>query len=346
MQISSKQLSSHLTRSLAKIYLVTGNEMFLQQEASRLIREKAMSSGIAERKLLHDAAGLQEVGAGMGTMSLFAEQTLYEVRFSANLKKADGEAITAWCKSDSDDLLLIMAPQIDKNTQKTAWFKALLSEVNQAGVWLTVWPVKPEELPAWITDRGQQKGLQIASDAIKALAERTEGNLLAANQTLERLALIHDEQSTISLDQMLEYTSDSARFGAFDMIDNCLLGNARKTVRMLLSMREQANPVAVFSAVIANEIRKLSAMAWQVEQGESNAVVFKKFGVWQSKQAVYAKALQRYPSHIWQSLLSRCLSLDKIIKGQQSGDAWLVLESILLVAAGKKQFAKGIPANI
>lgn len=346
MQLSYKQLASHLTKPIKQIYLVTGNEFFLQHEAARLIREKAMQSGINERKLYQDSDGLQQLGSGMQTMSLFAEQTLYEIHLSTNLKKADGERITDWCQSDSDDMLLIVAPQLDNSAKKTAWFKTLLAEINQRGVWLTIWPIKAEELPAWLTEQALNKKLTIEASAIKALAERTEGNLLAANQALERLALLHDAETVVNLDMMLQYTADNARFGAFDMLDTCLFGDARKTVRMLLSLKEQANPIAIFAAVVTTEIRKLAAMSWQLEQGESNALVFKKYGVWQAKQRVYAKALQRYPCHVWQSLLARCLSLDKIIKGQQTGDAWLVLESILLVMAGEKQFAKGIPASV
>lgn len=346
MQLSYKQLASHLTKNLSRIYLVTGNEMFLQHEASRKIWLKAKESGITERKILHDAEGLAQIGAGMETMSLFAESTLYEVRFNTSLKKTDGDRIVEWCQSNSDDTLVIVAPQVEKPAQRSAWFKALQAEINQAGAWLTIWPVKVEEFPAWLFEQATAKGLEIEPAAINALAERTEGNLQAADQALERLTLIYDKSAPINLEKMLQYTSDNARFGAFEMLDTCLMGDARKTVRMLLSLKEQANPVQLLGSVVISELRKLCGMAWQLEQGEQTTVVFRKFGVWQAKQRVYNAALKRYPCHVWQSLLERSLSLDKIIKGQQTGDAWLVLESTLLVMAGKKQFAKGIPAGV
>ena len=346
MQLNYKQLASHLTKHLNRIYLISGNEMFLQQEASRQIWEKARQAGVLERKLLHDSDGLDEIGGGMETMSLFAETSLYEVRFSTALKKAEGDRIVEWCQSNSDDTLVILAPQIDKQAQKTAWFKALLSEVNQAGAWVTIWPVKAEELPAWLHEQASAKNLKIEPAAVNALAERTEGNLVAANQTLERLTLIYDQDTVISLEQMLEYTADNARFGVFELLDTCLVGDPRKTVRMLLSLKEQGNPIQLLARLITDEIRKLCGMAWQIEQGQQTNAVFRKFGVWQAKQRVYNAALRRYPTHVWQSLLERSLSLEKIIKGQQTGDAWLVMESLLLVMSGKKGFAKGIPASV
>jgi len=126
------------------------------------------------------------------------------------------------------------------------------------------------------------------------------------------------------------------------MLDACLMGDASKAVRMLQSLEQEGEPIMRIATLVAFELRKLCSMSWSKEHGSSLAIVFRENRVWQAKQRIYASALERYPARAWQQLLQRSLNLDKMIKGQQVGNSWLTLESLMLVMAGRKQFAKGI----
>lgn len=340
MQIKLELLEQNLQAKLLPVYLICGDEPFLIQEAGSLIRDAATQAGFTERKLFqNDDKEFQHLSSGMETMSLFADKTIYEFRLNKAPNAAAAELIAQWCNDyQSEDLLLITTPRMDKRAKNKAWVKAM----SQLGAVIDVYPVNAKQFPGWLRTRASAMGMRLSNDAIAILSQRTEGNLLAANQELQRLNILSDTDHEIDADTLREFTADNAKFGQFDLIDSCLNGDSSRFVRMLHSLREEGTNIIEITAPLNAEIRKLCRIAWAKEAGDSLALVYKQFYVWQAKQTIYNKALSRYPVKVWHQLHNRLLLLDKSIKGQANRDAWLTLEAILLVIAGQRRFSKFI----
>lgn len=344
MQIKLELLEQNLSSKLLPVYLISGDESLLVQEASSLIREAATNAGYTERKLFqNDDKDLQHLSSGTQTMSLFADKTIYEFRFDKSPKVAATKLIEDWCKSDqTDDLLIISVPKMDKRAKSKSWVKA----INNLGATIDIYPVYSKQFPGWLRTRAHAMGLRLSSDAIDILSQRTEGNLLAANQELQRLLILTETTDQIDAETLKQFTADNAKFGQFELIDSCLNGDTARFVRMLHSLREEGTNIIEITAPLNAEIRKICRIAWAKEAGDSLALVYKQFFVWQAKQMIYNKALNRYSVKVWHQLHNRLLLLDKAIKGQANRDPWLTLESILLVIAGQRRFSKFISETI
>ena len=341
MQLKADQLLHHLASNLLPVYVICGDEPFLVQEASENIRKAALGKDFSERKLFDgEDTEFDHLSSGMETMSLFAERTLYEYRLDKLPSANAGKQLQAWCEQpEHDDMLLISMPKVDKRTRQKAWFKA----IDAIGCHISVFPVSYRDFPGWLNRRAQGMNVQLSPEALSILTERTEGNLLAANQEIERLALLSQADNVIDEQALREFTADNARFGQFEMIDTCLSGHASRTVRMLHSLRQEGTHIMEITGALNMEIRKLCRIAWGREQGESLSQLYRSFFIWQSKQAVYNQAINRYPLKVWHQILSRCLVVDKCIKGQVTADDWLALETLLLVIAGERSFGKALP---
>lgn len=333
MKLKPEQLSRHLEDKMLPVYLVSGDEPLLVQEACDQIRLAAKDRGFTERELMHgDKGDTDALLSASATMSLFAELKLVEFRFTKTPAAEFCKAFLSWCGNPPEDqCLLISCPKLDKKAMNKSWYKTL----EKLGTHITVWPIETKNLPGWLAQRARKKGLTLQPEALNVLAERVEGNLLAAQQEVERLALLYSNQQAITPEMMKEYVADNARFDSFELLEVSFAGDAKKLSRILSGLKLEGEAVARINALLTFELRKLTKMAWDCQQGELPAQVLQKYYVWGNKKDAYARSLQRYPVTVWQRLLSRCLELDKIIKGQQSGEAWVAIESLLLQIAGK-----------
>lgn len=343
MQIKLEQLEHYLDNGLKPVYLICGEEPFLLQEASTLIRSKAREHGYSEHKLFQaEDLDFQHLSSGIETMSLFADKTMYEYRLDKLPLAAASKQIEQWCNEyNSDDLLIISCPRIDKRGKQKSWFKA----IGNLGLTIDVFSVDSRAFPGWIKQRGMGFGMNLPPDVVSILCQRTEGNLLAAHQELHRLSLLANSDNEIDAATLEEFTADNAQFGQFELIDTCLRGESARLVRMLHVLREEGTNIMEITAPLNAEIRKLCRIAWERDEGNSLTKVYTQYRVWRAKQMVYNKALSRYPLKIWQQILSRLLMVDKAIKGQSNRDAWLTLESLLLVMSGQKRFSKFVTDN-
>ena len=338
MQIKLEQLQHYLDNGIKPVYLICGDEPFLIQEGGSLIRAKARDNGYSEHKLFQgDDPNFQHLSSGTETMSLFADKTIYEYRLDKPPSAAATKQIEQWCDNyNSDDLLIISCPRIDKRGKQKAWFKA----IGQLGITIDVFSVDARSFPGWIKERALGFGMNLPADVVSILSQRTEGNLLAAHQELHRLSLLASSDDQIDVSTLEEFTADNAQFGQFELIDTCLRGDSARLVRMLHVLREEGTNIIEITAPLNAEIRKLCRIAWERDEGNSLSKVYTQYRVWRAKQMVYNKALARYPLKIWQQILSRLLMVDKAIKGQSNRDPWLTLESLLLVMSGQKRFSK------
>ena len=340
MRIKPEQLLPHLKRGLARVYLVSGDEPLQAEECCDAIRAQARAAGYSEREVMNAAKDFDwsSLAQAAHTLSLFAQQRLLEVRIATG--KPGDAGSTALCAYASDPapdtILLVICPKLDAQTQKSKWFNAL----EQAGVTVQVWPVSAVEMPAWITRRMIAKGMQVSTDAAALLAERVEGNLLAAVQDIEKLYLLHGPVR-IDLDALTQAVADSARYDIFEFVDTALRGDAQRTARMLTGLRgEGAEPVLLLWA-LTKELRSLAGMAYDCQSGISTEQALVKYRVWDKRKLPVIHALQRHKLAAWQGWLRMASRIDRTIKGQYRGNVWDDLLQMSLEIAGVRLIKDG-----
>lgn len=311
------QLDASLQRSLQSVYLISGDETLLVGEACDAILRKAREQGYSERSIHHVESGFKwhDIANDAASMSLFAERKVLDLRLPANkFDKEASQVLRDWANGDisnPDTLLLIRTQRLQPKQRSTAWFKAL----EDAGVVLLIWPLGPKELPAWLDQRLQAKGLSLERDALLALCERVEGNLLAAAQEVEKLALQNLSQP-INLETLLSCLEDTARFNSFDLIDAAMAGQGARVSKILSSLREDRGILFAILGALTSQLRR---------SGDTRGLPPAR------ARTIEAFARKGPPA---KALLAECALLDQQGKGQLVGDSWLGLEQLLLSMAG------------
>jgi DNA polymerase III subunit delta len=328
------QLATHLQRELASIYLISGDEPLQMQEAADEVRAAARSQGFTEREVIDQLAGFDwsALNAAAEHLSLFGDRRLLELRLNSPKVGTEGaKALTAYAERPPEDtLLLITLPKLERAQSNSKWLKCL----EQSGVVVQIWPVEGNRLPPWIEQRLRRAGLVPEPGVVEMLADRVEGNLLAASQEIEKLLLLHGP-GVISQERLLESVADSARFDVFGLVDTLLAGEAAKGLRMLQGLRAEGIAAPVVLWAISREIRALAQMAHEVEQGRHADQVMGTHRVWDKRKPLVRRGLQRRPA-LWRQLLSICARADRAIKGLESVDPWLLFEELVLGMAGKR----------
>lgn len=334
MRLRPEQLPGALSRgALAPVWLVSGDEPLQLQEAADAIRRRAREEGCAEREVLDverhfDWNELTRAGA---SLSLFSERRLVELRLGESSPGRDGgSALVEFCgRGAGDTVLLITATRLDRKAQQARWFKA----VDEAGVVVQVWPVEAAQLPAWIARRMERHGRRIDADAAELVAQRVEGNLLAACQEVDKLALLVDAP-VVSLADVVRAVTDSARYDVFDMLDAGLAGNAARVATMLRGLRqEDAEPLAVFGACMY-ELRRFCAMAAAAAGGTPPERIVAEFHIRPQHAPAVRAALKRIPPARAARFLREAAHVDRTLKGAVRLDPWFALETFLLRIAG------------
>ena len=339
MKLPPAQLGKHLQGSLAPVYVVSGDEHLLCQEACDAIRAACRQQAFSERQVLSVESGfdwgqLLEAGANL---SLFAEKRLLELRIP-NGKPGDKGAAALLhylARPAEDTVLLISLPKLDGSTQKTKWAKALIDGKDVQ--FLQVWPVDAAQLPQWIRQRLAQAGLAADQEAVELIAARIEGNLLAAAQEIEKLKLLA-EDGRVTADTVQAAVADSARYDVFGLIDAALQGHPEHSLRMLEGLRGEGIEAPVILWALARELRLLANIAQQYAQGVPLERAFSQARppVWDKRRPLVSKALQRHDVAGWQRLLMAAQLIDEQIKGQAEGDPWIGLSNLCLQLSGRR----------
>ncbi len=339
MKLNSAQLGKHLQGNLAAVYVVSGDDPLLCQEAADLIRSSTRSKGFSERQVFHCDASfdwnlLYEAGA---SLSLFAEQRLIELRIPSGKPGDKGASalIDYLARPAEDTVLLICLPKLDGSAQKTKWAKALIDSAHSQ--FIQIWPVETSQLPQWIRQRLAQAGLTASQDAVELIADRVEGNLLAAAQEIEKIKLLADGQP-IDAAYVLAAVADSARFDVFGLIDATLSGDAVHALRMLEGLRGEGEEPLFICAMLARELRLLAGLALQVSQRIplERAFAAARPPVWDKRKPLLSKAVQRHTAKRFNRLLLDAQQIDAQIKGQAAGDPWNSLARLCLQLAGQR----------
>lgn len=334
MRLKAEQLHSHLNRDvLAPVYCISGDEPLQLMELADAIRQRARELGFDERTILQVERGfdwnqLQQAGANL---SLFSRRKIIDLRLGQHSPGHDGaDALVEYAaRPVPDNLLLISSERLDGDKLRSRWFKAL----EKSGVTIQVWPVEPARLPGWIGRRLKQRGKEIDRDAAELLAERVEGNLLAAAQEVDKLVLL-SEEPLVSLQHVMRAVSDGARFNVFDLAESCLLGDGARVARMLRGMRQEGTELLAVLGAVLWELRRFSGMAMAVERGTPIDAVLNEYRVQAARRRAATAGLRRlHPAGV-AMILRAAASVDRAAKGALPMDAWQLLETLLLTIAG------------
>lgn len=343
MKLRPDQLSSHLKLPLAPVYIVSGDEPLQVSECCDQIRQRARQQGFTERHVYHvdNSFDWSELLEAANALSLFAEKQMMELRMP-NGKPGDAgrKALKEYMDHPSpDNLLLIITDRLDNATQKAKWFKTLEHE----GIFIPVWPIEAHKLPEWIAQRLKQDGFSASRDALNLIAERVEGNLLAASQELEKLKLLAKEQR-IDEDTVQEAISDSARYDVFQLADAALSGNVKLCVRILGVLKGEGIEPPVVLWALAREVRLLSYMSRLKSRGISTEAAIEQSAktmgfapfILKRRRPVLEKNIQRHSERDFRKMLQMTGTIDRSIKGLDRNNPWDELLTLSLYLAGMK----------
>lgn len=346
MRIYPEKLAQDLKQQLRPVYLVSGEEVLLVQEIADRIRAAARQGGCSERTVIDAddrAFAWENLNEDANSMSLFAERKLLELRIPSGKPGSEGsKALCSYVENLSEDnVLLIVAGKIDKASTNSKWYRA----IDGCGATVQLWPVKAQELPRWLEQRARSIDLQVDREALQILADRVEGNLLAAVQELEKLRLIADGKP-VGAAQVADAVANSARFNTYGMLDTALAGRSAESLRMVQGLRaEGAHPVPLVAA-ISREVKQLQTLLQSMAQGQSAAGAMAQARVWKTREAIVRAALSRHSLASADTLLLLAGNIDGAVKGYAQGDPWELLESLILGLAGSGEASMPLPMAV
>jgi len=320
LKLTLDSLDTHLGKKLLPAYLISGDEPLLTGEAADAVRAAARAAGFSEREVhfLERGANWDDVRASAGNLSLFGSRKLLEVRLPSGRPGTAGAStlVSLIERGDPDTVLLILTPRLDRDTQAAKWVKA----AEKHGGWLPVWPVQAGRLAGWLRGRCRRIGLDLTDEALELLAERTEGNLLAAHQELEKLRLLAPA-GRIGADAVVSGVADSARFDVFRLLDAGLEGELERALRILSGLRAEGTEPTLVLWALNKALRDLWGATVQ-PAGPARG--------WQRRNAALERGVRRVPRLSFTTLSLRAARADRMIKGRLRGDPW---DEMALLAA-------------
>lgn len=322
MKLNPDALTAHLEQKLLPAYLVSGDEPLLTGEAADAVRARAKTAGFTEREahFLDRGSDWDDVRASASNLSLFGARRVVEIRLPTGKPGATGnKALVALLeRNDPDTVFLILTPRLDRDAQSADWVRA----VEARGAWVQVWPIDIGRLPAWLRGRCRRLKLDATDEALELLAERTEGNLLAAHQELEKLALLARDRQ-VTADTVLSSVTDSARFDVFQLGDAVLEGDAARALRMIAGLRGEGTEPTLVLWALTKAMRDL----WNAVANSSSGGGGRS---WQRQSAALDKGARRAARLSFPRLTVRAGRADRMVKGRLVGNAW---DEIALLAA-------------
>jgi DNA polymerase III subunit delta len=339
MKCNHDALQKQVATRLAPLYLISGDEPFLIASASQTVRQQARSNGFDERiRLIADQHfDWQQLDTLRHENSLFAKRRIFDIhvpdaKFGDNGSKtllAIATDIQQHPHHAQDQLILITTSKLDTGRQRAKWFKA----IENIGVVVIVWPLDAKRFPVWLKQELARHDLRIQADALHYLVNQTEGNLTAAYQDVEKLALLH-APGPLTLPQVQAAVSCSNRYDVFKLIDSCLQGDAKRCLKILKQLRYQGHELLFILWALVRECRLLINCHEQIKEGRQLGEFATKLGIWPQRRALVQQALARLTRPVCYQLLCQAQQADTIIKGLAPGNPWLALQDLSLGLAG------------
>jgi DNA polymerase-3 subunit delta len=329
-----EQLDAHLSRELRPLYVIHGDEPLLALEAADAIRARARAGEFSERVVLTAERGFHwgELVASAANRSLFGDKKLIELRLASGKPGAEGaEAIEAFCgRLPPDALTVVSLPRLDKAGQASSWFRAL----ERQGIVVNVYPVERARLPEWIAARLARQKQRASAETLQFLTDCVEGNLLAAHQEIQKLALLLPA-GELEFEAVREAVMNVARYDALKLTEAMLSGERSRLARMLEGLRGEGEAPPRVLWILAEEIRAICRVQNGIAAGRPIADVLREARVWgDARQSLVGRAARKLPRAALLSALEHAAKVDRVVKGIVKGDAWDELLQLGLRFAG------------
>jgi DNA polymerase III subunit delta len=335
MPLSPGQWQKALTADhLQPVYLLAG-EQLLVLEAADALRAHARKLGYSEREVLEvgqhfDWNDLARSAAGM---SLFATRRLIDLRLPTGRPGTEGaKAINAFCADPPPDVTLLITAMEWSNKHDGAWSKKL----DAGGTMVVFNAPRPDQWGAWISARLASRGLSATPDAVALLAERVEGNLLAAAQEIDKLAVLHG-QGRVDAAEMENLVADSARYDVFKLTDAAFVGDGARALRILAGLRSEGDELLALMGWLVNQLQ----LALRLANANDLAAQIRSEHLWQAREQLFRQALRRAPREHWLQCLARASRIDRMVKGRETGNPWQEAER-LIAAIAEPRAAKAL----
>ncbi|MBP6345096.1 DNA polymerase III subunit delta [Neisseriaceae bacterium CLB008] len=331
--LSFNQLASHLKGPLAPLYVIHGEEALLSLEALDALRAAAKAQGYLSREqsMVENHFDWSSWLQDNDSVSLFSEQKLLELHIPTGKPgKEGGDALQQLVQRlPQDTVVVILLPKLERVQLQSKWFTALA----QAAQVLEAKAIGLEGLPAWLSGRLADQNLSMTTEALALFAERVEGNLLAAKQELDKLALIFPEGTELSWDDVQEAIAHVARFDVFQLAAAWMRGDATRVVKLLDGLAQEGGEPVLLLWALSEDIRLLLRLKAGLAQNQTIQSMSRSLRLWGEKQHLAPKALNRLGTGQLLNALQTCAQIDRQIKGAEAGDAWLGLKNLALTLA-------------
>ncbi|KFB67816.1 DNA polymerase III subunit delta [Candidatus Accumulibacter vicinus] len=321
MHLKGDQLAAHLERDLQPVYLVHGDEPLLIIEAADAIRAAARRRGFDEREVLTAIAGFNwnDLYHAAGNMSLFGGRTLIDLRVPTGKPGREGSAaLQEYCARPSpDSLLLVTMSEVDWRDEKSAWMGALAS----TGAVVKLLSPALAELPAWLAGRLRRQQQSATAEGLRFIAERVEGNLLAAHQEILKLGVLYPP-GALSLEQIREAVLNVARYDLDSLREAMLAGDVARLTRTLDGLQQEGEAPLLVLWAMTEEVRLLAQIGAGLARDQPLDALLKDARLWGARQGLIKRALQRVDGERAAAALVHAARIDRMIKGIAGGDVW------------------------
>jgi len=334
VNVRPDDLPAQLARRLAALYVVHGDEPLLVLEASDAIRAAARAAGVADREVFVVERDFRWDAflASNASMGLFGDRRLIDVRIPTGKPGSEGaKALERYAQSPNpDNVTLVTLPRLDKAAQNSAWFSALAD----SGVCVAVQAPDRDALPRWIAARLARQQQRASQETLAFLADHCEGNLLAARQEIEKLALVLPS-GTLDHDAVVAAVADVARYDVFGASEAWLAGDAARVVRILCVLEAEGDGPQLGVWALGEDLRAVAVVQSLMRSGMPVASALREARVWGKRQAALERAVKRLSPHDVERMLAALARLDALSKGIGRGNVWDDFTALALAVAGK-----------